>query len=86
MISRSFMHFYTVLAVIGKFYTTDYFSFYIYVTGCKTVVKLSRDYVQSMLQVVRDKVAGIRWMRVAQDQSLGRSVGEACIQQWTSCG
>jgi endonuclease/exonuclease/phosphatase family metal-dependent hydrolase len=32
------------------------------------------------------KVAGVRWMRVAQDRSLWHSLGEAYVQQWTSFG
>ncbi|CAG9565546.1 unnamed protein product [Danaus chrysippus] len=32
------------------------------------------------------KVAGIRWMRVAQDRSSWRSLGEAYVLQWTSFG
>ena len=32
------------------------------------------------------RVAGIRWMRDAQDRSLWRRLGEAYVQQWTSFG
>lgn len=31
-------------------------------------------------------VAGTRWMRLAKDQSLWRTWGEAYVQQWTSFG
>ncbi|XP_063539716.1 uncharacterized protein LOC134748833 [Cydia strobilella] len=32
------------------------------------------------------KVAGIRWLRAAQDRSEWRALGEAYVQQWTSIG
>ncbi|VVC87667.1 unnamed protein product [Leptidea sinapis] len=31
-------------------------------------------------------IAGIRWMRAAQDRSSWKSLGEAFVQQWTSSG
>ncbi|VVC99109.1 unnamed protein product [Leptidea sinapis] len=32
------------------------------------------------------KIAGIRWMRAAQNRSSWRSLGEAFVHQWTSTG
>jgi hypothetical protein len=32
------------------------------------------------------KVAGVRWMRVAQDRPLCHSLGEVYVQQWTYFG
>ena len=29
------------------------------------------------------KTAGSRWMQVASDRSRWKSIGEACVQQWT---
>ncbi|VVC86397.1 unnamed protein product, partial [Leptidea sinapis] len=32
------------------------------------------------------KIAGVGWMRAAQNQSSWRCLGEAFVQQWTSSG